>query len=35
MGVQEVFVLGGGEPFVHVGIMRILETIKDWDFMVF
>ena len=29
MGVQEVFVLGGGEHFVHVGIMHILETIKE------
>ena len=29
IGVQEVFVLGGGEPFVHIGIMDILHTIKD------
>ncbi len=29
IGVQEVFVLGGGEPFVHVGIMTILQTIKE------
>ena len=29
LGVLEVFVLGGGEPFVHVGIMDILQCIKD------
>jgi MoaA/NifB/PqqE/SkfB family radical SAM enzyme len=32
LGIKEVFVLGGGEPFVHVGIMEILYTIKELGF---